>query len=135
MNPTAYKTPPFTIPNGVLPDGFMVEITQPTTKNTVDVASMVFNTLGGKTSEKINFGGSEHFNGFCNTFTQDMQGSVGAGEDEAGFRNNQWGNIRTVGLPNSLTPNLPDTWKPTLPWDSPSYPSEMSTTYSEQCYT
>ncbi|KAI8541642.1 hypothetical protein RHMOL_Rhmol08G0077900 [Rhododendron molle] len=139
MNPTVYKSSPFTIPNEDLPDGFMVspaEISAPTTKNTVDVASMVFNPLGGKTSENINFGGSQHFNGFFISSTQDIQGSIGTGEDEIGFGNNQWGNIRTVGLPFGLsTPNLPDTWKPTLPWDSPSYPSEMSTTYSEQCYT
>lgn len=139
MNPTVYKSSPFTIPNGDLPDGFMVspaEIYAPTTKNTVDVASMVFNPLGGKTSENINFGGSQHFNGFCISSTQDIQGSIGTGEDEIGFRNNQWGNIPTIGLPFGLsTPNLPDTWKPTLPWDSPSYPSEMSTTYSERCYT
>ncbi|KAH7852014.1 hypothetical protein Vadar_019476 [Vaccinium darrowii] len=96
MNPAVYKSSPFTIPNGDLQARFMFspfELLGSTTKNTVDVGSMVFNTPGGKISENIDFEGSQQFNGIPISSTQDIQGSIGTGEDEVGFRNHQWGNI------------------------------------------
>ncbi|CAL5325824.1 hypothetical protein CsSME_00005164 [Camellia sinensis var. sinensis] len=151
MNPTLGKSSPFSVPNGDLPSGFMFSPLEPTTKNTNDVSSMLFNLspalIGdvNKTSESIDFEGQQlQFNGFSTSSPQDMQGSIGNEEDHMGLRkipsaghgNNQWGSVRSIGFPFSLPSNLPDAWKPSnLPWDSPPYPSEMSTTYStNKCY-
>lgn len=154
MNPTVPKSSPFPVPNDDLPTGFMFspfEMSGPTAKNTVDVASTFFNPssplIGDvtKTSESNDFEGSQQqLNGFSISSPQDMQGSVGIGEDDMGLEknpsavhvNNQWANIRSIGFPFSLPLNHSDAWKPNLPWDSPPCPSEMSTTYSpNNCYT
>jgi hypothetical protein len=98
----------------------------------------------GKASESTGYEGSQQqFNGFSINLLQEMQGDIGTG-DETGLRknpssiqdNNLLGTIRSIGFPFSLPSNLPDAWKSNLPWDSPSCPSEMSTTYStNKCHT
>ncbi|CAN4082588.1 unnamed protein product [Withania somnifera] len=117
----------------------------------LDANSMFFNTSPAlitdisKTSETIDFEGpNQHLNGFLVSSSQEMQRSINMEDDEAGLRSNQtstndnteWGNIRSVGFPFSLTTTLADEWKPSLSWDSPSCPSEISTTYStNKCHT
>ncbi|XP_009600694.1 putative NAC domain-containing protein 94 [Nicotiana tomentosiformis] len=115
--------------------------------------SMFFNTPPAlknadiKTSETIDFEGSnQQMNSFSISSSQEMQRSIGMEDDEAGLRSNQdstndnttqWENIRSIGFPFSLTTSLADEWKPSLSWDSPSCPSEISTTYdsTNKCYT
>ncbi|KAA8530359.1 hypothetical protein F0562_005069 [Nyssa sinensis] len=94
----------------------------------------------GKTSESIDFEGpQQQFNSFSSSSPQDLQGNI----EEIGLRknqsathgNNQWENVRSIGFPFSLPSSQPDEWNPNLPWNSPSCPSEMSTTYStNKCY-
>lgn len=83
--------------------------------------------------------------GFSISLPQEIQANMTAEEDETEISrknpnpnqdNNSWGTVRPIGFPFSLPLNLPDAWKPNLPWDSPPCPSEMSTTYStNNCYT
>ncbi|KAJ4707460.1 NAC domain protein [Melia azedarach] len=83
--------------------------------------------------------------GFSISLPQEIQANMTAEADEteisrknpnANQDNNSWGTVRSIGFPFSLPLNLPDAWKPNLPWDSPPCPSEMSTTYStNNCYT
>ncbi|XP_059295261.1 putative NAC domain-containing protein 94 [Lycium ferocissimum] len=121
--------------------------------NFMDANSMFFNTSLGlitdisKNSETIDFEGqNQQLNSFSiSSSSQEMQRSISMEDDEAGLRSNQtsindnitqWENIRSVGFPFSLTTSLTDEWKPSLSWDSPSCPSEISTTYStNKCYT
>ncbi|KAF3682366.1 putative NAC domain-containing protein 94 [Capsicum annuum] len=117
----------------------------------LDVNSMFFNTSPGlitdisKTSETIDFEGpNQQLNSFSISSSQEMQKSIIMEEHEAGLTSNQtsindniaeWENIRSVGFPFSLT-TIADEWKPSLSWDSPSRPSEISTAYStSKCYT
>ncbi|PHU27699.1 putative NAC domain-containing protein 94 [Capsicum chinense] len=117
----------------------------------LDVNSMFFNTSPGlitdisKTSETIDFEGpNQQLNSFSISSSQEMQKSTSMEEHEAGLTSNQtsindniaeWENIRSVGFPFSLT-TIADEWKPSLSWDSPSRPSEISTAYStSKCYT
>ncbi|KAF3635560.1 putative NAC domain-containing protein 94 [Capsicum annuum] len=117
----------------------------------LDVNSMFFNTSPGlitdisKTSETIDFEGpNQQLNSFSISSSQEMQKSISMEEHEAGLTSNQtsindniaeWENIRSVGFPFSLT-TIADEWKPSLSWDSPSRPSEISTAYStSKCYT
>ncbi|CAN4079373.1 unnamed protein product [Withania somnifera] len=118
----------------------------------LDANSMFFNTSPAlntdisKTSETIDFEGpNQQLNSFSICSPQEMQRSISM-EEEAGLRSNQtstndnteWENLRSVGFPFSLTTNLADEWKPSssMSWDSPSCPSEISTTYStNKCYT
>ncbi|KAM3286559.1 putative NAC domain-containing protein 94 [Capsicum chacoense] len=118
----------------------------------LDVNSMFFNTSPGlitdisKTSETIDFEGpNQQLNSFSISSSQEMQKSISMEEHEAGLTSNQtsindniagWENIRSVGFPFSLTTSLADEWKPSLSWDSPSRPCEISTAYStSKCYT
>ncbi|KAJ6766283.1 PROTEIN CUP-SHAPED COTYLEDON 2-RELATED [Salix purpurea] len=88
-------------------------------------------------------GSQQQLSGFSINPLQEMQ--MCTGEDEAGLRKNPSsthesnlvGTIRSIGFPFSLPSNLPhDAWRSNLAWDSPSCPSEMSTTYStNKCYT
>ncbi|PSR87668.1 Protein FEZ like [Actinidia chinensis var. chinensis] len=136
MNPAACKPSPFSIPNEDLSTGFMfspAEMPGPTPKNTLDVTSVLFNLSPAliedvsKASENIDFGEPQPpFHVFSLSSPQDMQGSSGAAR-----ASDEWGNIRSIGFPFSLSSDLPDVWKPNLPWDSPPCPSEMSTTYHE----
>ncbi|CAK7328006.1 unnamed protein product, partial [Dovyalis caffra] len=151
INPTAYKSYLCPVSNGDFPNNFLyspLEISGPV-KSTDDAPSMLLNpALIGeacKTSGGIDYEGSQQqFNGFSINLLQEMQGNMGTGEEDAGLRknpgsihdNNMVGTIRSIGFPFSLPSNLPDAWKSNLPWDSPSCPSEMSTTYStSKCYT
>ncbi|CAK9186104.1 unnamed protein product [Ilex paraguariensis] len=151
MNPAVCKPNPFSIPSGDLPCGFMsspLEMSGSTNKSTIDVASILFNLspafIGdeGNASENIDFVGSpQQFNCFPSSSAQDIQASIGMGDEDADLRKdhsaahiNQWGNVRSIGFPFSLSPSLPDAWKPNLPWDSPPCPSEMSTS-TDKCYT
>ncbi|KAL6966830.1 hypothetical protein U1Q18_032624 [Sarracenia purpurea var. burkii] len=112
----------------------------PTTKDTSDLASMLFNMSPvliedlTEISKSIDFGGPQwKFNGFPISSPEDIQGSIGNVDEEMGLSKNlsaahdntQWGNIGTNGFPFSLPSNLPDhihAWKPNQPWDSLSYP-------------
>ncbi|GLT56483.1 hypothetical protein SLA2020_295200 [Shorea laevis] len=133
-----YKPSPFPFSNGDLSNNFIfsqLDMSGTTTKCTSDTPSVLLNPalIGeiNKASESIDFEGQEQ-----QFLPQEMQGNAGVGQDEAHTRNNLWGPIRSMGFPFNLPPNLPDSWKPNLPWDSPSCPSEMSTTYSpNKCYT
>ncbi|XP_070012932.1 protein FEZ-like [Nicotiana sylvestris] len=89
---------------------------------------------------------NQQMNSFSMSSSQDMQRSIGMENDEAGLRTNQdstnvnitqWENIRSIGFPFSLTTSLADEWKTSLSWNSPSCPSEISTTYdsTNKCYT
>ncbi|XAR51744.1 hypothetical protein NMG60_11006462 [Bertholletia excelsa] len=138
----------FPIPNGDTPTAFMflpLEMSRPNAKNSVDVNSMLFNLSSSlledssKTTDSIDIEWPEQqFNCFSISSSQDMQGIIGSEEDDTSLRknpstaltNNQWENIRSIGFPFSLPRNLPDAWKPTLSWGSPTCPREMSTTYS-----
>ncbi|KAJ0100229.1 hypothetical protein Patl1_21918 [Pistacia atlantica] len=151
LNPSFYKPSLFPASSGDIPNHFMFsppEISGPA-KCTVDASSMLLNPAllsdVSKGSENIDFEGSQQqVKGFSISMPQEMQGSMIPGEDESGSRrningtqeNSQWGSIRSIGFPFSLPSNLPEAWKPNLPWDSPPCPSEMSTTYStNNCYT
>ncbi|KAM7508017.1 hypothetical protein LguiA_018470 [Lonicera macranthoides] len=125
INQMPYKSSPFAIPNGDLPNGFMFsppDQSEPS-KCTADVTSLLFNLSspaftgdGSKTSESVDFGDGpqQHFNTFSISSPQDAQ------------------SVHAIGFPFSLA----DEWKPSLPWDSPPCPSEISTTYSaNKCYT
>ncbi|OMO79267.1 hypothetical protein CCACVL1_13802 [Corchorus capsularis] len=105
-------------------------------KCTVDASSMLLNSsplnlitdVSNKATESIDFGSSgqqqQYSGSFSISLSQDMQGNAGVGD------NSHWGNIRSMGFPFSLPPNVSDSW------DSPQCPSEMSTTYStDKCYT
>ncbi|KAJ6707726.1 PROTEIN CUP-SHAPED COTYLEDON 2-RELATED [Salix viminalis] len=96
-------------------------------------------------SESIEHEGSQQqLSGFSINPLQEMQMCTGD-DEEAGLRKNPGsihesnleGSIRSIGFPFSLPSNLPhDAWRSNLAWDSPSCPSEMSTTYStNRCYT
>ncbi|KAK6913246.1 NAC domain, partial [Dillenia turbinata] len=146
INSTVYKPSLFPVSNDDLPAGFMFSSLEsaPTKSTTVDVASLLLNLSpalvgeGTKTSDTIDFGGSQQqFNGFSIS-SQDMQENIRTGEDDSGLRknmttmthtnSNQWGTMRSIGFPFSLPPNLP--------WDSPPCPSEISTSFSvTKCYT
>lgn len=125
----------FPFSNEENPNSFVfsgLEMSSGPTRSGADVASMLFNPALIESQE-------HQFNGFSISLAQDMQGNMGTGgeDEEAGLKkdqghmaqvNNQCGVIRSIGFPFSLPPN--DAWKPTLPWDSPPCPSEMSTSYS-----
>ncbi|KAJ6753158.1 PROTEIN CUP-SHAPED COTYLEDON 2-RELATED [Salix koriyanagi] len=144
INPIAHTSYLFPVSNGDLPNNFLfspLEISGPV-KSTDVAPSMLLNPSmmgeAGKTSGSIEYEGSQQqFNGFSINLLQEMQGNIGAG-DETGLRkdpssiqdNNLLGTLRSIGFPFSLPSNLPGAWKSNLPWDSPSCPSEMSTTYS-----
>lgn len=103
----------------------------------LDANSMFFNTSPAlitdisKTSESIDFDGSNQ--------QLKMQTSISMENDEAGLKSNrtsindntEWENMRSVGFPFSLA----EEWKPSLSWDSPPCPSEISTSFStNKCY-
>lgn len=152
LNPSFYKPSLFPASSADIPNSFMFslpEISGPT-KCTVDASSMLLNPAAllsdvSEGSENINFEGpQQQVKAFSISMPQEMQVNMIPGEDESGSRrnmnvtqdNSQWGNIRSIGFPFSLPSNLPEAWKPNLPWDSPPCPSEMSTTYStNNCYT
>ncbi|XP_049384405.1 putative NAC domain-containing protein 94 [Solanum stenotomum] len=116
----------------------------------LDANSMFFNASPGlitdisKTSESIDFDGpNQQLNSYAISSSQEMQRSISMEDDEAGLRSNQtstndnteWENMRSVGFPFSLTTSLADEWKPSLSWDSPPCPSEISTSFStNKCY-
>lgn len=151
-NPTICKPSMFAVPNGDFPPNFMFSPFEMSgsTKCTIDVASMLSNMppnlIGdvSKASESIDFEGSQdQFDTFSITLSQDMLGTMSTGE-ESSFRKNptepqsniQSGTALSIGFPFSLSSTVPDSWNPSLPWDSPPYPSEMSTSFStSKCYT
>ncbi|XP_011010602.1 PREDICTED: protein FEZ-like isoform X1 [Populus euphratica] len=150
INPLVHTSYIFPVSNGDLPNNFLfspLENSGPI-KSTDDAPSMLLNPAlmgeAGKASESTEYEGSQQqFNGFSINLLQEMQGDIGTG-DETGLRknpssiqdNNLMGTFRSIGFPFSLPSNLPDAWKSNLPWDSPSCPSEMSTTYStNKCHT
>lgn len=108
----------------------------------LDANSMFFNTSPGlitDISKNIEFEGpNQQLNSFSISSSQEMQRSISMEDDEAGLRSNQtstndniteWENIRSVGFP------LADEWKPSLSWDSPPCPSDISTSFStNKCY-
>ncbi|KAH7839121.1 hypothetical protein Vadar_021998 [Vaccinium darrowii] len=140
MNPTVHKTSPF-------PTGFIfspLEMSEPTTKNTFGSSSIFCDPAPAlldisKNTGSIDFHEPQRQLNCFSISSQDMQGSIGGLEDDMGLRkyssegrdSNGWGNIRSFVFPFSLPPDLPDEWKPSLQWDSPPCPSEMSTTYHE----
>ncbi|XP_052883331.1 putative NAC domain-containing protein 94 [Gossypium arboreum] len=78
-------------------------------------------------SKSIDFKGKQQiFNGFSIRLPQDMEGTRNDDGD--------WGSIPLMGFPFSMSPNVLDSWKPNLPWDTSLYPTEMSTTYSTDKY-
>ncbi|WRX21687.1 NAC domain - like 10, partial [Theobroma cacao] len=151
FNTTVYRPSLFSVSNGDLHNNFMFSQLDMSgaPKCTVDAAPMLLSppliSDVTKASESIDFGGQQQqYSGFSISLPQDMQGNAGVGESEEGMKRNSnatpddnpWGTIRSMGFPFSLPPNVPDTWKPNLPWDSPQCPSEMSTTYStDKCYS
>ncbi|XP_022751921.1 NAC domain-containing protein 71-like [Durio zibethinus] len=148
FNTTVQRPSPFPASNGDLHNNCMFSQLDMTgsPKCTVDAASILLSphliTDVTKASESIDFGGQQQqYSGFLISWPQDMQGNAGVGENEEGTRNatpedNHWGTIQSMGFPFSLSPNVPDSWKPNLPWDSPQCPSEISTTYStNKCHT
>lgn len=129
-NPIIYKPSLFPLSNGDLPNNLIFSS---------DTPSMLLNPAFiseiSKTSGIIDFQGQEQqqFTSFSINLPQEMQGE----DTRRNQENIQWGNVRTssIGFPFNLPPNLADSWKQGLPWDSPSCPSEMSTTYSPgKCY-
>ncbi|XWS32863.1 hypothetical protein CRYUN_Cryun22dG0026700 [Craigia yunnanensis] len=151
FNTTVYRPSPFPVSNGDLQNNFMFSQfdMSGSPKCTVDAASMLLSphliTDVTKSSESTDFGGQQQqYGGFSISLPQDMQGNAGLGENEEDTRkysnatpgDNHWGIIRSMGFPFNLCPNVPDSWKPNLPWNSPQCPSEMSTTYlTDKCYT
>ncbi|KAL5805557.1 hypothetical protein ACOSQ4_028290 [Xanthoceras sorbifolium] len=156
LNPSAFYKPSLLFPasNAEIPCNFM--FSQPPeisatghNKCTIDASSMLLNPdlieNISKGSENMDFEGSQQVRGFSISLPQEMQGHNTIVEDDESCSrknlgstqdNNQWGTVRSMGFPFSLPLNLPEAWKPNLPWDSPPCPSEMSTTYSpNNCYT
>lgn len=151
INPTFYKPFSLGVPNGDLHNGLVFsppDFSGPSTKSTADINTMLFNLSpaligdANKTTDYIN--PQQEFNNFSMSSPEEMQGSIGTEEADAGSTkirsathgNNQWGNIQPIGFPFSLPSSLPDAWKPNLAWDSPPCPSEVSPTYStNKCYT
>nr|UBT01683.1 NAC transcription factor 79 [Litchi chinensis] len=149
LNPAFYKPSLFPASSAEIPSNFMFspppEISGHN-ESTIDASSsMLLNPalIGdvNKGSENIDFEGSQQVRGFSISLPQEMQGHT---IDESGPRknpgstqdNDQWGTARSIGFPFNLPVNLPEAWKPNLPWDSPPCPSEISTTYSpNNCYT
>lgn len=126
---TVAKSSCFPLPNGDISTGFMFD------KSTSDTPSTLMSSLpisdGSKTRESIDFGGSQQFNGFSIGLAQDLQVGIGMGEEGGSNKNpdgvhvgSQWSGSRSIGFPFSL------------PWDSPTCPSELSTSFStNKCYT
>ncbi|KAI3722402.1 hypothetical protein L2E82_33440 [Cichorium intybus] len=136
MNLTTSKVSPFSIPHTDFPRGFMfstVDISTPTTTSTSDVAPSLFNfdpdllVDGSKINPESILGGPQHqFDTFSMNSSQVMQGSI----------DTEWVKVRTGAFPLSLPSNVNDDWNLNMPWDSPTCPSEMSTTYStNKCHT
>ncbi|KAK9116742.1 hypothetical protein Sjap_015689 [Stephania japonica] len=140
--------------NGDLSAGFMfapIDNQTGPVKSTVDAASLLANLspslLGdiSKVSESFDFAGVQtHFNGFSFALPHELPGSTNYVEEKTCSRknpgishiNNHGGAVRSVAFPFNLPLEMPDAWKPTLPWDSPPCPSEMSTSHStNKCYT
>ena len=95
-----------------------------------------------KSSASLDFGQPQQCNGFKVNVPSDINEHLEGREEERKssntifVNNNQWGNTRTVSFPFSLPPNISDEWKLNFPWDSPTCPSEMSTSFSTNtCYT
>lgn len=137
-----YKPSLLASPNGDISCNSMFstpEISGSENKCSIDVPSALFNLsptfLGdvNKASESIDFEGSQqYFNSFLVNSSQDMQEGISMENEEPGLRkdqrdsdgNHQWGNMRSIGFPFSLS------------WDSPNCPSEISTTYTtDKCCT
>ncbi|XVE83788.1 hypothetical protein DITRI_Ditri16bG0115000 [Diplodiscus trichospermus] len=147
---TINRPSPFPVPNGDLHNNnndnmFSRLDMSGSPKCTVDAASMLLSPHlipdVTKASESIDF---QQDSGFSISLPQDMQGNAGVEENAEGTRkyldatsdDSHWGTIRSMGFPFSLSPDVPDSWKRNLPWDSPQCPSEVSTTYStDKCYT
>ncbi|KAK9119282.1 hypothetical protein Scep_017375 [Stephania cephalantha] len=154
INPVICKQSLPSISNGDLPAGFMfapIDNQTGPVKSTVDAASLLANLspslLGdiSKVSESFDFAGvQQHFNGFSFALPHELPGSINYVEEKTCSRknpgishtNNHGGAVRSVTFPFNLPLEMPDAWKPTLPWDSPPCPSEMSTSHStNKCYT
>lgn len=152
INPTLCKPASFSISNMEIPAGFVfspLDMSLPD-KSNIDVASMLPSfspvVLGdvSKDPPSTYFGSQQQYNGLAINSPQEMSENMQAGEVETSMSNNtdvshmnnQWGTARSFNFPFNLPPNLSDTWKTNSPWDSPPYPSEMSTSYStNKCYT
>ncbi|KAL5582314.1 hypothetical protein UlMin_014756 [Ulmus minor] len=139
-NTSPFYKPVFPFSNGENPTFFSPLEISGHAKPTVDTsASMFLNPpMIGNVS---NTNETVEFDGFSASLAQDFQGNLEGEDDLSCFKKNpetvqgtnQWGGMRSIGFPFSLPSN--DGWKPTLPWDSPPCPSEMSTnTYSTNKY-
>ncbi|MBA0571859.1 hypothetical protein Golob_002228 [Gossypium lobatum] len=123
-----WTTSPLPVPNGDLHNNSMF------LQCTVDTSSVVLSPDATmiaddvrNNSKSIDFKGKQQsFNGFSIRLPQDMEGTRNDDGD--------WGSIPLMGFPFSLSPNVLDSWKPNLPWDTSLYPTEMSTTYSTDRY-
>ncbi|KAG8384703.1 hypothetical protein BUALT_Bualt04G0145700 [Buddleja alternifolia] len=117
------------------------EVSNTTNKSTVDFTSMFFNLSSPVLAAEFENPQQQ----FSINSSQMMQTCINAEDEQLGLRKNQnihnpWGNIRSLGFPFSLPSGVPgpDTWKQTnLPWDSPTCPSELSSTAfsTDKCYT
>ncbi|KAK8970778.1 Protein FEZ [Platanthera guangdongensis] len=113
-------------------------------KPSVDVASMLLNLSPAMILDMEKFGSPsidfdqqhDSSNGFTVTnFPLETNGSLGTEEEDmiAKKAASQWGNLRTMNFPISLTSNIAsdDQWKLNFPWESALCPSDISST----CYS
>ncbi|KAL7614134.1 hypothetical protein Lser_V15G07681 [Lactuca serriola] len=137
VNMTTSIVSPFSIQQTDFPRGFMfstVDISGPITTTTSDVAPSLYNfdpdllRDANKISESMGLGGpQQQFDTFSMNSPQVMQGSVDTTE---------WVKVRTGAFPLNFPSTVPDDWNLNMPWDSPTCPSQMSTTYStNECHT
>ncbi|MBA0856610.1 hypothetical protein Goshw_000831 [Gossypium schwendimanii] len=143
---TVYRPSPFHVSNGDLHNNMMFSqldnMSGSSPKCTIDTSSMLLSPpLISNAPASTDFRGQQHqYGNFSISSPQDMQGNGGEVESEEGTRKTSdsipdYSHLSMV-FPFRLSPNMPDSWKPNLPWDSPQCPSEMSTTYStDKCYT
>ncbi|KAK8921522.1 Protein FEZ [Platanthera zijinensis] len=112
-------------------------------KPSVDVASMLLNLSPAMIldmekfgSPSIDFDQQHDSNGFTVTnFPLETNGSLGTEEEDMIAKKalSQWGNLRAMNFPFSLTSNIAsdDQWKLNFPWEPALCPSDISST----CYS
>lgn len=105
INPTFYKPFSLGVPNG---DSLLFsppDFSGPNTKSTVYINTIFFNLSPALIGDSNN--PQHEFNNFSMSSPEEIQGSIGTEEADAGsikirsatHGNNQWGNIQPIGFP------------------------------------
>lgn len=113
----------------------------------IPVSSMLLNLSPAileeldKSNTSIDFGQPQQYNGFAVDLPTELNSHlVSEGEENKStsaviINTNQWGTMKTVNFPFSLSPNISEEWKLNLPLDSSTCLSDISTGFSaNKCY-